>query len=865
MLLTRTRKRVATVTATALTLGLLLAPTLSMSPALADDSTNEELGTTTELAEPGPQTRAIGPAKVSRVFSGVPAQFGAGSALVLPGAEGLPPRAVVTSSYTGTAPIVDLPSGKAPVTAVTGLNGTHGVAAASGATSAGGRLFFVSVFSNSVGVYDIASRNWVDEISIPGAQPASVTFVGNPEGTEGTLFVGATSESSIYGVDVATGDTVMEARVPWGGWIGGLAPGADATARSGSLLVVDAGLKGEVLRIDIASGAITETHKLPAAGSPDSARNIAVIPGSAAGEEHVLVTNQETGKILRFDLANDRALTEFAYGPAKPWPYSDLGMSAVAYLPGEQNGQGTVFGFMPSGGVVAFNETTADVEYVTDSLGYVTGGIGFRAVSPGSSDGEVFVADRLSRNMKVYDTASDSLAREITLSGKDFPKVAVSGGGSEYLIVGYAEGPVEIRDPDSGDVQHTFTMRADSLGSSPDSNLIFVSEEAASSFTLLDASTGKTVGVHTLPYAPGAVTLADYAGRSSYFIPDRSGGRIEVRSVDTFEVLASFTGFSAPVQASVAGGTLSVLERRGVLHDVALEDGTVLRSVRTGFNGAGVVSGTDLVDGGSWVYTADSTMGIAFTRVSGLSLAPDALPDGLVGDAYSAEVDAFGTPAPTLALTGDLPDGLSFDTASGEITGTPTHAGTFEFTVTAANGVDRDQSRTYTVVIGALPHITTDSLPNSTVDDKYRHSVDTDGYPDPSLSVSDGELPPGLSLDAASGVLSGTATKAGEYSFSLTATNDFGADTKQYTISVAAAPVPPTVTPPGTKPPVTEPPTTEPPVTQPPAAEGNGDEKSEQLPETGAAGLWSLGAVALALCAGGAVLALRPSRRRVKG
>nr|WP_237462590.1 putative Ig domain-containing protein [Leucobacter chromiireducens] len=258
-------------------------------------------------------------------------------------------------------------------------------------------------------------------------------------------------------------------------------------------------------------------------------------------------------------------------------------------------------------------------------------------------------------------------------------------------------------------------------------------------------------------------------------------------------------------------------------------------------------------------------MGIAFTRVSGLSLAPDALPDGLVGDAYSAEVDAFGTPAPTLALTGDLPDGLSFDTASGEITGTPTHAGTFEFTVTAANGVDRDQSRTYTVVIGALPHITTDSLPNSTVDDKYRHSVDTDGYPDPSLSVSDGELPPGLSLDAASGVLSGTATKAGEYSFSLTATNDFGADTKQYTISVAAAPVPPTVTPPGTKPPVTEPPTTEPPVTQPPAAEGNGDEKSEQLPETGAAGLWSLGAVALALCAGGAVLALRPSRRRVKG
>lgn len=368
-MLLRTRKRVAMATATALTLGLLLAPALGMSPALADDSTKEELGTTTELTEPGPQTRAIGAAKVSRVFSGVPAQFGAGSALVLPGAEGLPPRAVVTSFFTGIAPIVDLPSGKATVTAVTGLNGTRGVAAASGATSAGGRLFFVSVFSNSVGVYDIASRSWVDEISIPGAQPSSLAFVGNPEGTEGTLFVGASSESSIYGVDVATGDTVMESRVPWGGSIGGLAPGADAAARSGSLLVVDSGQKGEVLRIDIASGAITETHKLPVAGSPDGARNIAVIPGNAAGEEHVLVTKQETGKIQRVNLADNKVVAEFAYGPAKPWPYSDHGMSAVAYLPGAQSGQGTVFGFMPYGGVVAFNEASADVEYVTDSLG----------------------------------------------------------------------------------------------------------------------------------------------------------------------------------------------------------------------------------------------------------------------------------------------------------------------------------------------------------------------------------------------------------------------------------------------------------------------------------------------------------------
>ena len=858
----RTRRLVST--ATALAVGLLLAPALSAVPALAEDRAPDEYGVTTELTPPGPLTRAVGPAQVSRTFSGVPAQFGAGSAVILPGADGVPPRAVVTSSYTGIAPILDIPSGRAAITPVTGLNGTHGVAAAPGATSASGRLFFVSLFSNSVGVYDIATNSWVDEISVPGPTPASLAFVGSDDGTEGTLFVGASSEDSIYGVDVATGDTVMEAHVPWGGWIGGLAPGADAQARSGSLLVVDAGNRGELLRLDIATGALIEARLLPAQEGPNQARNITVLPGGSAGSEHVLVTSQETSTISRIDLATGQLVSAYAFGPGLPFPMSDDGMSAVGYLPGEQAGQGTVFGFRPHGGFVAFDEASAQLEYVTDSLGYPWDGLGFRPAAPGSFEGELFVSDRLSRNIKVYDTASDTLAREIKLSGKDFPSVALSGTEDARLATGWWDGPLEIRDPDTGALLHTLQLRVSTLGSSPDSTEILVSDARARSLSVVDTTTGSVVRTHSVPYEAGAATVADYAGVPAYFIPDRTNGRVEVRSVSAFEVLTSFDGFAAPVYVSVSGGTLSVLESRGVLQIVTIEDGSVLRSVRTGFHAAGVASAADTVSGGTWIYTADGTMGIARTRVSGLTLAPDELPNGLVGAPYTAEIDAFGTPTPAIDLVGDLPDGLELDPATGEIAGTPSRAGSFDFTVTASNGVDRDQSRTYTVVIGALPHITTDSLPNTTVDDKYRHSVDTDGYPDPSLSISDGELPPGLSLDAASGVLSGTATKAGEYSFSLTATNDHGADTKHYTVSVAGAPVPPTVTPPGTKPPVTDPPTTEPSATPPPVAQGKGDENSQQLPQTGAAELWALGAVALALCAGGAVLASRPSRRRVR-
>lgn len=57
-----------------------------------------------------------------------------------------------------------------------------------------------------------------------------------------------------------------------------------------------------------------------------------------------------------------------------------------------------------------------------------------------------------------------------------------------------------------------------------------------------------------------------------------------------------------------------------------------------------------------------------------------------------------------------------------------------------------------------------------------------------SYSVSAGSLPAGLSLNTSSGAITGTATTAGSYSFTISATNTYGSISQAFTFVVSAAP-----------------------------------------------------------------------------
>jgi hypothetical protein len=98
-----------------------------------------------------------------------------------------------------------------------------------------------------------------------------------------------------------------------------------------------------------------------------------------------------------------------------------------------------------------------------------------------------------------------------------------------------------------------------------------------------------------------------------------------------------------------------------------------------------------------------------------------------------------------------------------------------------------------------LPVITSGSPPSGSVGTAYSHMFTAVANPTATFSVAGGALPPGLSLDATTGAVSGTPTTAGTFLATIAATNYGGSGTQSVSIviapSVPGAPVIGTATP----------------------------------------------------------------------
>jgi hypothetical protein len=202
---------------------------------------------------------------------------------------------------------------------------------------------------------------------------------------------------------------------------------------------------------------------------------------------------------------------------------------------------------------------------------------------------------------------------------------------------------------------------------------------------------------------------------------------------------------------------------------------------------AGTITGTPTTSG-SYTFTAQVTdssvptpqtvsasVSINVNAASTLSVATTQASDGTAGQPYQLSLAATGgLGAVSWKITsGALPAGLHLNAAAGLVTGTPGAAavGTAAFTVQATDSSSPAQVATASESITVHPAsdpltVTATSLPEIPAGQDYAAQLTSTGGVAPvAWSVTSGSLPPGLSLDAATGVLSGTPTASGTFSF----------------------------------------------------------------------------------------------------
>ncbi|MDE4914868.1 putative Ig domain-containing protein [Methylobacterium sp. 092160098-2] len=221
---------------------------------------------------------------------------------------------------------------------------------------------------------------------------------------------------------------------------------------------------------------------------------------------------------------------------------------------------------------------------------------------------------------------------------------------------------------------------------------------------------------------------------------------------------ATFTaaGGSAPYAYDVAAG--------------ALPDGLSLDGSTGRISGqptkAGTFSGIGLRATDASGRTAQTTASIVIAAPLRIAGSPST--NGTVGQSYSASFGASGGTAPyTFSLaSGTLPAGLTLSTTSGAISGMPTVVGASEgLAVKVTDVAGRTAtSDSFRIAVVDVLAVTGSASTSATAGQAYSAQFSASGGSSPyAWTLASGTLPPGLSLDAATGLVGGTPTTLGSY------------------------------------------------------------------------------------------------------
>lgn len=195
-----------------------------------------------------------------------------------------------------------------------------------------------------------------------------------------------------------------------------------------------------------------------------------------------------------------------------------------------------------------------------------------------------------------------------------------------------------------------------------------------------------------------------------------------------------------------------------------------------------------------------------------LSITPPTLPQTTAGTNYNQTLTIKGgtTPYNTITInnfnngtTGLTASALTTNAAAGIVVifATPPAAGTVTFAVVVTDAVGATLSQNYSFTVNAVLGLSPATLPDATIGAGYNQALTVFGGTGAiTFSVSQGFLPAGVALNSSTGVLSGTPTATGAFSFTITATDTTGASvSRSYSGAVnSAVTLTPTTLPAGT-------------------------------------------------------------------
>ncbi|MEI9812531.1 MAG: putative Ig domain-containing protein [Acidobacteriota bacterium] len=274
------------------------------------------------------------------------------------------------------------------------------------------------------------------------------------------------------------------------------------------------------------------------------------------------------------------------------------------------------------------------------------------------------------------------------------------------------------------------------------------------------------------PQQPGSVVMALEVKGPDGSVPTQTLCRLNVNPA-----AIQLSGCSLP-HATVGVPFSQLLQTSGGLAPYRFE---LLGDLPQGMvlNREGAILGTPNM-WGVWLFKIATTDAGASRNVQDCALIVDParfstsvcpLPGGVTGAPYSTTL-AGGF---TWSAIGKLPGGLTL-TPDGKISGTPMAAGGSQFTLLATNGEGQQTTEACSIVVtrGTLSFAGC-PLPDARAGVPYTTLLEGLGGNGPYLfSTVAGSLPAGFSL-LSSGTINGTATTAGNYSFTLRVRDNDGA------------------------------------------------------------------------------------------